>query len=243
MRFFFCACLLFISWELQARKTGFKDTQTGISMGVGTYQHWLPNDNAYDPVPALALAGTTTKDSDKIYLLPAKFGMFIHTGRTQIEGYFRYMLNTRHPWSAEGGINGTGHITFRSYGGGLNLGTSLAQSNRAQINLVLNGEYILQRARLDFTDGSTAQKLQLASTSLLAGAGLQPEFWLGDLWVLSLFAGYQYGFLRNWDVVEAANFMGAARSKGPLIDSNGNKARSQFGGFLFELALKLNFYN
>jgi|GEM_PF-1410192 len=234
-----CALL---SHEVAAKTTGFTDNQKGLSLGIGTYTHPLANDNNYDPVPSLAPTGTTTSDSEKIKLLPAKLGIFMTRGSAEAEGYFRYMLNTRHKWTATGGVDGDGYVTFRSYGAGLNLGVALAQSSRAQIKLALNGEYVLQRANLSFDNSGSAELLKLKSTSLLAGVGLQPELWLGDLWVLSLFAGYQYGFLKNWEVAKAGNFMGRSHTEGALYDANGNAAHSQFGGVLLEVSFKLNFY-
>jgi hypothetical protein len=231
-----------IASPLAAQNTGFGGNKRGLSLGVGTYWHPLKNDNRYDPVPSLAPLGTNITDSNKIHLLPAKLGLYVARGRAQVEGYFRYMLNSRHRWTASGGLNGHGYVTFRSYGGGSNLGVSLLHSPRAKMDFVLNGEYVLQRASLNFLNAGTNETLNLKTTSMLAGVGLQPELWLGDLWVLSVFAGYQYGFIKNWEVAKASNFMGVARSTGPYSDAHGNPATAQFGGALVEISLKLNFY-
>lgn len=225
-----------------AKGTGFIDDQLGISLGAGIYYHPLANDNRYDPIPSLVLEGTEAVGSNNLKLLPIKLGLFKTSGRSEVEGYFRYMLNKQHSWTTTGDLTGEGKTTFRSYGFGAHLGVSMWTHNRAQVNLVINGEYVIQRALLYFNDSNETQKLQLNANSMLAGLGVQPELWLGDMWVLSLFAGYQYGFLRNWKVTKAASFMGAIRDVGDLTDSEGRLAHTQFGGLLIELSLKLNFH-
>ncbi|MEO5668869.1 MAG: hypothetical protein ABIR96_12485 [Bdellovibrionota bacterium] len=235
------AILALLSWPAFA-KTGFLDPQSGMTLGLGTYEHSIAGENLFDPVPALAPSGTTIAGSDTLRLLPAKIGFFTTRGNAEVEGYFRYMLNQRSPWTASGGQDGTGYTTFRSYGAGLNAGVSFLQESGFQMKATLNAEYVLQRASIEFRGSSTTDTAQLATSSVLTGAGIQPELWLGDLWVLSLFAGYQYGFARTWNVSKSTTFMGRSFSQGGLDDANGVAAKAQFGGFLAELALKLNFY-
>ncbi len=236
-------CLLFGSAPALAKNTGFLDSQSGLTLGAGAYKYWIDTVNAYDPVPGLAPTGTTTSGSDGILLLPLKAGYFLTRGNAEIETYFRYMINRSGSWAATGTQEGTGTFTFRSYGAGINAGVGLMQSDRFQLKLTLNGEYVLQRLKVNFTSASAAEILNLQSTSLLAGVGLQPEIWLGDLWALSIFAGYQYGMKANWSVAEAASFMGQARAVGEFSDSAGAKVPARFGGFLGEISLKLHFYN
>lgn len=226
-----------------AKNTGFLDSHNGLTLGAGTYKHWIDTVNAYDPVPGLAPTGTTTSGSADIRLLPLKAGYFLTRGNAEIETYFRYMINGSGSWAATGTQEGTGTFTFRSYGAGINAGVGLMQRDKFQIKLTLNGEYVLQRLKVNFTTASATELLSLQATSLLAGVGLQPEIWLGDLWALSVFAGYQYGMKSNWSVGKAASFMGQARSVGELSDSAGAKVPSRFGGFLGEISLKLHFYN
>ncbi len=235
------AACAFLTGEAFSKVTGFTDNKGGLSMGAGRYYYWLSNDNAWDPIPSLAPTGTTTTGSDSIQLLPAKLGYFFSRGKLELEPYFRYVLNRRASWTASGSVEGTGYVTFRSYGAGMNVGLSAVEYSRFQLNFVLNAEMVLQRAHLDFVSTGT-QDILLTSSSLLAGGGIQPELWLGDLWVLSLLAAYQYGFPRYWSVAKDTNFMGEARSEGELTNSAGAKVPARFGGFLFELALKLNFY-
>jgi len=222
--------------------TGFLDSPKGVTLGSGTYYHWLPNDNKFDPIPALAPAGTTVTGSENQFLLPSKLGAFIQKGKIAFEGYFRYMPSLRRSYTATGTQDGTGYITFGSYGAGLNLGVAMLQRNRFQINFVLNGELVFQRATASFspTAGGT-DTIKIKSTSNLAGIGFQPEIWLGDMWTLSIFAGYQYGFLKYWEVEKAATFMGDAKTVGALVDSSGQASKAQFGGFLFEATLNLSF--
>jgi hypothetical protein len=238
------ALLLFaVSTPALAKNTGFLDSHKGLTLGAGTYKHWIDTVNAYDPVPGLAPSGTTTSGSDAIPLYPLKAGYFLTRGNAEIETYFRYMINGSSTWSATGGQEGTGTFTFRSYGAGINAGVALVQTDGFQFKLTLNGEYVRQRLKLKFTSTSATELLSLQSTSLLAGAGLQPEFWLGDLWALSIFAGYQYGMKSNWSIAKAGAFMGQARSAGEFSDSAGAKVPARFGGFLGEITLKLHFYN
>jgi len=230
------------AFSVSAKNTGFLDPQKGLVMGVGTYKHWLANDNAWDPVPSLAPTGTSVSGSNGLLLLPTKFGFFMTRGSAEIETYARYMINRSGGWSSSGTFDGSGSTNFKSYGAGLNAGVAVFRANRFQLKTTVNIEYVLQRATVGFTSASDTDLLKLSSTSLLAGAGIQPELWLGDLWVLSLFAGYQYGFDRKWNVSEAGTFMGRTHAVGELKDALGRSVKAQFGGFLAEVALKLNFY-
>lgn len=232
----------FSNTSIAAKVTGFTDSPKGITLGAGTYYFWLPNDNNYDPIPSLAPAGTTIANSNLEFLLPSKIGFFVQRGKVSFEPYFRYMLNLRKSFTASGTTVGTGYMTFGSYGYGANLGVSMLQKQRFQVNFVANGEIVFQRATVTFSEsGGGTDKLKIKSTSTLVGIGLQPELWLGDMWSLSIFAGYQYGFLKYWDIEKAATFMGDPKTVGPLLDSDGNQTKAQFGGFLIEATLKLSF--
>jgi hypothetical protein len=209
---------------------------------MGTYVGGAPLENGHDPVPSL-LADGDEATSGGIQLLPLKIGYFMTTGPLEFETYFRYMINRTHTWDVEGSVTGTGSTSYRSYGGGVNAGVTFFEQSKFQMNLLFNGEYVLEKARLNFMpEAGGNEPLRLSTTAMIIGAGVQPEVWLGDLWVLSLFAGYQFGMESTWSVDESKDFMGRNFPAGDLQDSSGAVAASQFGGFLFELALKLNFY-
>jgi len=225
-----------------AKKTGFLDSQKGIVLGIGTYKYRDTN-NAHDPVPALAATGTDTSGSNTIKFLPIRAGLFVTRGPAEIETYLRYMIAQNGGWTATGGQDGTGNTSYKSIGAGINAGVALYKLDSFQIKTTLNAEYVMQKASLSFKDTSGTDLIQLGTNSLLAGAGLQPELWLADLWVLSLFAGYQYGFQQPWTVSEGATFMGRTHTAGGLVNGAGDPAHARFGGFLLEVALKLNFHN
>ncbi len=231
-----------VSLQARAKVDGFQDSPKGVTLGTGTYYFWLPNDNKFDPIPSLAPAGSTVADSENQFFLPSRIGFFIQRGKLNFEGFFRYMLNLRRNYTVTGGNTGSGYMTFGSYGYGLNFGIALMQSQRFQLNFVGNGEMVFQKATATYSPSTGGtDTIKLKSTSQLIGVGLQPEIWLGDMWSLSLFGGYQYGFLRYWDIASAASFMGDAKAIGPLVDANGSRTKAQFGGFLFEATLKLSF--
>lgn len=237
-----CLLLLFLSAPAQAKVTGFMDGPKGVTLGGGLYYFLIDNNNRFDPIPSLAPTGTTITGSANQLLLPAKVGFFMQRGKLNIDLYFRYLANLRRNFTAAGNNTGTGYLTFSSYGAGANLGVALYQRNRFQFNFVGNGEVVFQRARATFTpDVGAEENLKLKATSYLAGIGLQPEIWLGDMWTLSLFGGYQHGFDRYWEIEKAATFFGSGRSVGALLDANGNQSYAQFGGFLVEVTLKLSF--
>jgi hypothetical protein len=228
--------------EVHARKSGFNENLKGITIGGGTYYHWLPNNNLYDPVPSLAPASSTVTGSDTALLIPAKLGYFHSKKDFAIETYIRYMLNSREAWTVSGGASGTGYITYRSYGMGLNLNLPFVKSDGYRIGLVGNAEYILQRAELDFLGSGTHQQIDLSATSILAGTGIEGQLWLADMWSLSVMFAYQYGMPTTWNVSEAGIFMNRNEPVGELKDTNGIAARADFGGFLVEAALKLAFF-
>jgi hypothetical protein len=242
----FCARLLAIlglaafAWPALAKKTGFTDPQRGVTMGYGLYLSILHHENVFDPVPALLASGTTSVGSEDVSLRPMKFGYFTTRGQAEVELYLRYLSNPRKQWSLEGGSTGNGFSEFRGYGFGANAGVALLQEPSFQVKFVLNAEYVSQRAKIHSVD--TAQMIRLQTSSMLAGFGVQPEVWLFDLWALSLFAGYQYGFAREWGVAQNAVFLGRSFTEGTLSDPSGRASRAQFGGVLLEAALKLNFY-
>lgn len=223
-----------------AKKTGFLDAQQGIIMGIANYQY-LSGKNAHDPVPFLAATGTETSGSAAIQFIPIRAGLFITRGNAEVETYLRYMIAQKGTWAASGGQDGAGTTAYKSIGAGINAGVAIYQLNSFQLKTTLNAEYVMQKASLTFEDSVGTDKISLGTNSLLAGAGLQPELWLGDQWVLSLFAGYQYGFEQPWNVSKDTSFMGRTHSQGALLDGAGDPATARFGGFLIEIALKLNF--
>lgn len=218
------------------------DGPVGVTVGGGMYFNLIENNNRFDPVPALAPTGTTISGSENQVLLPAKVGFFMQRGKVNIDLYFRYLANLRRNFTASGGNTGTGYLTFGSFGYGGNFGIAMFQRNRFQLNFVANGEIVNQRARVTFTpDVGSEGNVKLKATSFLSGVGIQPELWLGDMWTLSLFGGYQHGFDKYWEVEQAGSIFGVGQAAGTLLDASGNRSYAQFGGFLVELTLKLSF--
>jgi hypothetical protein len=172
-------------------------------------------------------------------LIPIQFGFFKTSGPLSIEGYLRYVINIQGAWTATGTDLGTGSTKYASTGLGLQSGFAFHTSPRFKAEIVGLLEYISQKVHLSFSD-STA--IDLRSTSYLMGAGLRGQVWLGDLWVLSLLAAYQYSPQSTWNVYENALFMRRNHSAGALKDPNGNGVASKFGGVALEATLKLNFY-
>jgi hypothetical protein len=234
---------LFYSPLGQSKVTGFQDSPRGVTLGGGIYYHLLTNDNRFDPAPALGDSGDTFTSSDEQTLLPTKVGFFMQRGRVLIEPFFRYMINKRSNWTVSGTNSGTGYFTFTSWGFGADMGVAMLQSQRFQLNFVLNYEMVFQRNKVTFnpTAGGT-ESIKLRTTSQLAGVGIAPELWLGDMWTLSIFGGYQYGFTRYWNVENSSSIMGRSFTAGSeLLDSSGGRSVAQFGGFLVQGTLRLAF--
>ncbi len=230
--------------EALAVKTNFMDPHRGLSIGMGTYARSLYSSNIFDPVPALNSSGTTPAGTEDYYLLPAKMGYFREFGVAIFETYFRYMLNSSSPWTATGSSAGDGNTLFKSKGLGVNAGIMVANSESVRLNLTFNAEYMFQTAEVSFTPtGGVKSTLILKSSSFLFGGGLQPELWLGDLWVLSTLVAFQYGYpSATWKANNAATIMGSAYTAGAITDpETGTAAKANFGGLLIEVGLKLNF--
>jgi len=231
----------------EARKTNFTEKQTGITLGVGTYFYLLPNDNKWDPVPELAQAGVTTANSKSTYIVPTKFGYFYSIPRASIEAYLRYVVNFFFFFSVEGSHVGpgtsTGSTNFGSWGGGANFSAVVAPGAYIRLNIAINAEYILQRATLihNLSEGEE-ERMHLGASSVIFGGGLQPQFWLGNMWSLSLFAGYQYGLTRNWSATKDGVLFGNIYTTGALVSPlSAGAIQAQFGGFLLEASMQLAF--
>jgi hypothetical protein len=194
---------------------------------------------SFDPVPELAGSGTTISGSASGHLIPIKLGFFVDRGPVTIEVYGNFLISKSFSWTASGARSGTGTSTYHGYGIGFALDYAFVRTPRAKLGLVFNTEYSSQDATIDFSDGSS---IGLHANSILAGVGIQPELWLADLWVLGLFAGYEYGFPKYWSASKAATFMGTPYATSVVDDSKGNPIHSNFGGFLASAFLKLNFY-
>lgn len=237
------ALLAFAAQAAEKSSGSATKTQTGFVLGAGTYLHPLPHDNAFDPLPDLAPEGFTIAGSDKITLLPVKIGLFRSLGsRANVEVYGRYLLSMGGTWTVTGTQTGTGSASWSSYGGGVNLSVALAPGARIRLNGVLNAEYVLQRLHLESLTNVAAEKIDLTTSSMLVGFGLQPELYLGDLWTLSLLAAYQYGFTGTWSAASAADFLGVAQSGTLRNPKTGGAIVAQNGGLLLEASLKLSFF-
>jgi hypothetical protein len=231
---------LILSSPSFARKTNFLESHKGLILGAGTYYHPTANDNLFDPVPELAPAGTDVAGSKNGYLLPIKVGLFAEAGtRAAIEVYFRYMMKTSAPFTASGGNTGTGKTAFSSWGGGGSLSIIAVRKAKVRMLLTLNGEYVFEKAKITFNN----EVLSLSAPAMLIGLGVQPEVYLGDLYALSMFIGYQYGLAQKWSVAAAGTMFGQAYTAGALTSPlTGAPIKSQFGGLLLEANLRLNFF-
>ena len=212
-------------------------------MVAGTVFDWLPNDNKFDPVPDLMPTGDTAAGSATTRFIPLRIGFFADSPRGVFEFYGRYTMNLASKWTVSGSTTGSGSSTFVGYGVGAMIGIPLVKRSGFRLGLDLNAEYLWQSVALKYTDDTagTVDNLVLKMNPILAGVGLAPELYLGDQWVLVGFAGYQYGYQRNWKVNAAGTFLGNAYSAGALVTPSGGTSSASFGGFLFEAGLKLNF--
>lgn len=157
--------------------------------------------------------------------------------------YAIYMMNLRSAWTVAGTPDGAGSTQFTSYGAGAEISLPVYNIDIMRMNFAINGEYVRQKARLTFipTSGGT-DILDLSTTSYLVGVGFEPELWLGDMYALSLFAGYQYGLNQTWQVAKDATFMNNPFVVGALTNpTSGSGLTSQFGGFYLAAGLKLHF--
>jgi hypothetical protein len=226
-----------------ALKSDLSREQSGLTLGGGIYQHYLPNDNAFDPVPGLAPSGVTVTGSETLYIIPARMGYFSDRKVGGYAIYGRYIASTGSSWTASGDLEGTGSTRFGSIGIGAEATAFLLRGTRFRLGLTANSEYILQKMTLSFTPtGGTASPFNVSAESVLIGLGLKPEMYLGDLWTLSIFSGYQYGLSRTFEASAAGSFFGISHAAGTLTSPTTSSAiPSQQGGFLFEAILKLHF--
>jgi hypothetical protein len=224
--------------------TGFNDTLYGISMGGGSYFDFgMPDARNFDPIPGTAGSSNTTTGTEDSYLLPMRVGFYIAKPETQIEIFARHMRNTHDPWVSAGSQVGRGHTYYGSWGVGAQIGAALGTTNRFRLSLIGMVELMMQKATLSFTPtGGSEESIKIGANTVLAGGGLSGEVYLGDLWTLGLFSGFEHGFAAHWTVSEGGSFMGGTRS-GTLNDENGDPISAKFGGFLIELSLRLAFYH
>jgi hypothetical protein len=231
--------ILLVAAPAFARKTDFMESHKGLVFGAGIYMHPSANDNLFDPVPELAAAGTTIAGSKSGYLIPIKFGVFVEGGnKVIVELYGRYMMNTG-SWTATGNFTGTGTTRFKSYGGGGSFSIISARTKKLRLLVTFNGEYMFEKADLTFPGA----ELSVKSPGLLAGIGLQPEVYIGDLYILSVFLGYQYGLSKVWSAAADGAIFGTNHSAGVITSPlTGGTIKSQFGGLLIEANLRLAFF-
>jgi len=228
---------------VQARKSDFTESHTGLYSGAGTYFHPLPNDNLFDPVVGASPATATITNSKSTYLLPMRLGIFKDSPRGNFMVYGIYMINLLSSWTVAGTPEGTGTSIFSSYGIGAEAGIPIQNSSHFRLLLVLNGEYLKQRVQLKYlpSTGGTSL-LDLNVPSYLVGVGIRPEVWLGDSYALSIFAGYQYGLVQKWNVGAETAFMDNVLAAGKLLNpTSGSEVSAQFGGIFVAAALKLHF--
>lgn len=227
-----------------ARVTNFTEPHSGFSLGFGTAYKLINTMNDSDPVPELVPAGTEVAGSasPKNYLL--KMGFFRDRARVGVEPYFLAIIGMAGDWTSTG-VEGAGRSSFTGWGGGVNVAVHFAKWSRVRMSGRLDGQFLKQTLTIAFanTSASVDEGLRLSSTALTAGAGLQTDFWLGDLWVLSLAGGYRHGFPRTWGVSQAGSLFGVAQGGGTATNPlDGTPVKSDFGGFYAELGLKLAFF-
>jgi hypothetical protein len=235
--------LIAFSWQSHALKTDFTRDHSGLSLGGGIYQHYLPNDNQFDPVADLAPSGVTVTGSTDVYILPLRMGYFVDKPTAGFSIYGRYIINLPFNWTTSGSSEGTGSTKFASYGVGADITPYLVRGKRFRLGVTLNAEYLWQKLTLSYSPTSgLGESLVVSSNSILTGLGVRPEVYLGDQWALSVFAGYQYGFNRFYSAAVAGTLFGVSHSAGALTGPvTGVAIPSQHGGFLLEAVLKLNF--
>jgi hypothetical protein len=218
-----------------ARKSSLAENQKGVLLGGGLNFFWLPNDNKWDPVPELAPAGTTVTGTDSGFVLPISIGIHYSTPAFGFEFWCRYIASMGNSWSATG-VEGAGSSTFASVGGGGQLTIYPYNNGWFRFGVAGIAEYVKQKLELQFvpTSGGT-QYLWLTAPSVIFGGGVQPEMWLGNMWALALFFGYEYGMTKTYTALKAGELFGVSYAKG-----DGSIA-TQNGGFLLEARLRLGF--
>lgn len=234
------ALTLLFGAQAFAIKTDFTDDHSGLSFGGGTY---FPLWNKFDPVPSLAPSGTTVSGSSSGYRLPIQFGFFIENSGYSIEPYLRYAVSRGYTWTSTGTVPGTGSTSYGGLGGGVNLGVRLYHSQHFKFTAVVNAEYVDETATVSFTPtGSAAESLSLSSSSFLLGAGIESAVWLGDMWSLGIFTGYQNDFQGDWSASQAGASLSQPFSAGAALDPvNGASIPANLGGILITATLRLSF--
>ena len=224
----------------------FASPSRGIMLGVGTYEAFGNKALALRaPIAEISPTGTDIVASHNLRLLPVTLGMFANQNRLLAEGFLRYWFALGNTWTAQGNQTGSGSTHYSSYGVGGRVGYALIQNTRYRLIFSAMGEYLSEQIALSFQDDvAGAESLSLRSPTTLFGGGFQNEIWLGDLWTLSIFSGYQVGYSQDWNVTkDSSNFLGKAYTAGPLPEARtGNPVKPNYSGFLLEANFKLAFY-
>lgn len=242
---FFFLFLLSLPSQVFAYITDFRDHHVALTLGAGAIVERLPNDNQFDPIPELAPSGVDIANSDNTYLIPARMGFSIDRPWANFEIFYRKLFNSKYTWTSTGGaFEGSGASNYNADAVGGTFAVRLTGGEKWRIMGAFTGEYGTYTNRISFrySDG-TEEGVKLKTAAQIAGIGIQPEIWLGDMWSAGLFAGYTYGWPLNWKAYSDGALFGQSFTKGAEVSgaSTGSPVRVAFGGFTVELVMRLNF--
>ncbi len=233
---FFALCGGLGTFTAQAYKTDFKKNHTGVGVAVGELRPAL-QQSAFFPTRSLGSGEHYFSDTDASKVLNMRFGFFRDVQNSTVEIFASHYRNTVSHFSASGAAGGSGQANLSAWGAGVQSSLHFVRTARFRSSLNLSFEYATLNLKYQL-----GNELKLNTTILSPGLGWRNEFWLGDMWILSLLTSYQYSMPQDWKVSEDSIFLGKTYPKGTLTDQFGQNLKSRYGGLLLQASVRLAFY-
>lgn len=226
----------------RAFRTSLFEKNFGVSVGGGYLMNWNDDISRFDPLPVFDTGDYSIRDSSFSRLKPVRMGVFLSSGLFNAEVYGIF-LSTRKAWVVTGDLEGLGTSRYRSYGMGVKLGRELFGNDRVRLALIGMSEVYRHRLTFHLSDlSSYEQNLQLHTTTLIYGAGIEPELRLSDTSTISMLGAYMRSTAGEWNVSRTSNFLGSDRAAGPLSAYSESDVSQKSGGLLLQVVLKVAFY-
>lgn len=226
----------------EGRVTDFFERHSGLSISGGQLFRGFGHED-FDPVPELAPVGTTIAGSANTKIYPLKIGFFRDQVRVGVDAFAIVLISRPSTWTATG-VDGAGSSLESGWGAGVNFAVHYAVWSRFRLSQRLEVQTFTNNLRLTFTQtGGVPEIVDLTARAIRFGTAAQAEFWLGDMWTLSIAGGYHRGLPTGWNVATAGTLFGVAQAAGAALNGqDGTQVKSDFGGFYAEAGLKLAFF-
>jgi hypothetical protein len=224
-----------------AIKTSFDKPNAGILFGAGTY--WYPSPT--DPVPLMLPAGTQIQGASNYYFVPGKMGFWMDLPGHGlfVELFGRYAISTPVTWTVgPGSLNGSGNTSRTGYGGGLNLGATVAKASWIRLRLFGATDYLQHTIKANYKEaGMPLEEIKLSGGGLSYGGGARVEIWTISTWIVGLSTQYHGGSAFQWSAAKSGNLFGVKQSGSLKNPKTGNSIATKTEGWFGEVDLRLAF--